>query len=133
MDKSIFVIDDQEISLKIAGFILKRHGSFNTIATYSEANVALEYIVSNRNNGLALPDVIFLDLNMPIMDGWNFLDKYKEFSTCMAKDIDIYILSSSTDAREIKRAEQYPFVKGFFSKPLSPEMLSILANTLISA
>lgn len=133
MDKSIFVIDDCQLNLSIAKFIIKRYSSFDKITCYSEAQKALEDIVCNRNNKILLPDVLLLDLNMPVMDGWQFLDTYMEINACLVKDIDVYILSSSTDSREIQRSKQYGCVKGFFSKPLTPEMLLHVKKTLASA
>ena len=123
MDKSIFVIDDYSINLKVAQMTIKRHGFFVTITTYSEAQFALEDLVNHRNNKTLLPDVILLDLHMPVMNGWEFLDKFKEISPCLAKDIEIYILSSSVDIREIQRSKQYSSVNDFLSKPLSIEMM----------
>ena len=133
MDKSIFVIDDCQLNLSIAKFIINRYSFFDKITCYSEAQKALEDIVCNRNNKILLPDVLLLDLNMPVMDGWLFLDRYKEINTSLVKEIDIYILSSSTDAREIQRSKQYDCVKGFFSKPLTPEMLLNMKSSLASA
>lgn len=133
MDKSIFIIDDCQLNLSIAKFIINRDSFFDKITSYSEAQKALEDIVRNSNSKILLPDVILLDLNMPVMDGWQFLDRYKEINTSLVKGIDIHILSSSTDAREIQRSKQYDCVKGFFSKPLTPEMLLNMKNSLASA
>ncbi|MEJ6979645.1 response regulator [Pedobacter sp. P351] len=134
MNKSIFVIDDYLINLLIAKIIIKNHGFFETITPYLEAQKALEDIIHNQSSKLMLPDVILLDLNMPVMDGWNFLDRYKEISPSLGKCIDIYILSSSTDIREIQRSKQYTAVNGFLSKPLTKEMLEdIMISNLATA
>ena len=134
MNTNIFVIDDYSINLKIAEFIIRDHGYFDVITTYLEAQNALEYIVSQRNNKALLPDVILLDLNMPVMDGWQFLDRYKEVVSSLSKSIDIYILSSSIDVREIQRSKQYESVRGFLTKPLSTEMIeNIMVTGLATA
>ena len=75
-----------------------------------------------------LPEVIFLDLNMPIMDGWEFLDEFGKLSE--EKDIRIYILSSSVDSRDMERAKKYGMVNGFIAKPLTDAKIKELAQEI---
>jgi CheY-like chemotaxis protein len=96
------------------------------------ADVTSEYIVFNDGenalNGLksrmehpekleAIPDVILLDLNMPVMDGWRFLDEFTQIQS--PKKITIYIVSSSINPLDIERAKQYDEVKEYIIKPIS--------------
>lgn len=129
MNKSIFVIDDNSINLMIAEIIIKNQNFFETVTSYAEAQKALVDIFGNRKDKTLLPDVILLDLNMPVMDGWQFLDKYEEIRPSLPKDIDIYILSSSIDVRDIQRSKQYHSVKSFLSKPLKMEMLEDITSS----
>ena len=129
MSKSIYVIDDYLINLMVAKMIIKHHGFFDKITLYSEAQKALEDLVGNRDNKMLLPDVILLDIHMPVMNGWQFLDEFEMINPCFVKDIEIYILSSSTDIAEIRRSRQYKSVNGFLSKPLEAEMLENMLTT----
>ncbi|MEJ6982554.1 response regulator [Pedobacter sp. P351] len=128
----IFVIDDCPLNLVLAKIIIKKHGFF-TATCFSEAQLALDYIACNQNDSINLPDVILLDLNMPVMDGWQFLAKFEE-QLPLVKVIGVYMLSSSTDLRDVQRAKQYQSVKEFFTKPLSTEMLNeIMISSLATA
>ncbi|MBC8053994.1 MAG: response regulator [Sphingobacteriaceae bacterium] len=132
MSKSIFVIDDYLINLKVAEMIIKHHGFFDSITTFEEAQLALDFLISEQKNDQSLPDVILLDLSMPVMDGWQFLDKFEELAPLLNKRIDIYILSSSTDIRDKMRANRYPTVKDYFTKPISEEMLQDIRATILA-
>lgn len=133
MGKSIFVIDDYSINLFIAQMVIEDHGFFDKVTTFSQAEEALDFLVQNQNDQDTLPNVILLDLNMPVMNGWQFLDKFEKLLPCLIRQIDIYILSSSMDNRDVDRAHRYVSVNKFLSKPLCPEMLQDIMTTYISS
>ncbi|HTR31701.1 MAG TPA: hypothetical protein VMH27_20655, partial [Puia sp.] len=77
----------------------------------------------------ALPEFIFLDLNMPVLDGWGFLEAYSAIWDKLDKNISLYILSSTISSDDIARALAYPVTKGFLIKPLDKaKMEAILQN-----
>lgn len=129
MDKSIFVIDDYPLNLITANHTIKQHGFFGKITAYSEAQLALDYLINNKHNPAVLPNVILLDLNMPIMNGWEFIEALEELAPNLIGTIDIYILSSSVDPGDIKRSKEYTSVNGFLSKPLARTMLHNMMKT----
>jgi CheY-like chemotaxis protein len=112
--------------------MITKHKIFDEFVSYLEAAKALEYLEGNRNEPEALPDVILLDLNMPVVDGWLFLERYEIFKKDLSKDIKIYIVSSSVDDKDISRSQSYASVKGFISKPLSPDILRKTMETFPS-
>ena len=76
-----------------------------------------------RQDPSKLPDYILLDINMPIMNGWEFLDEYKRLNIDPLGKSKIYIISSSVFSNDINKARSYPLVKNFISKPLSVEKI----------
>ncbi|MGV3509772.1 MAG: response regulator [Sphingobacteriaceae bacterium] len=123
----VFIIDDDPIHQRIAQIMIAKHKLFDEFVSYTEAGEALEVLENNTDVTESLPDVILLDLNMPVIDGWGFLEKFDKIKTSLAKEIRIFIVSSSVDEKDISRSQSYSSVKGFISKPLTPD---IIRNTI---
>lgn len=119
----VFIIDDDPIHQRIAQIMIAKHKLFDEFVSYTEAGEALEVLESNINVTDSLPDVILLDLNMPVIDGWGFLERFDKIKTSLAKEIKIFIVSSSVDEKDISRSQSYSSVKGFISKPLTPDII----------
>jgi len=71
----------------------------------------------------SIPELIFLDINMPVMNGWEFLDEFVKIRPALHKKIDIYILSSSTDNHDIEKAKSNPAITDYIVKPLTADSL----------
>ncbi|MBK5277531.1 MAG: response regulator, partial [Bacteroidia bacterium] len=95
----------------------------DAIHQFASGDAALRYITANCDIPTNLPDIILLDINMPVTDGWMFLDSYRKIKTTLSKDIVIYVVTSSIDQRDIEHSKQYHEVKGFISKPLEMERI----------
>lgn len=118
--KKIMLVDDVEIS----NFIMKRMISKASPATkifdYTYPEKALE-VLSEIN-----PDLIFLDLNMPAVDGWQFLETMKDSTIT----IPVYILTSSTSELDLQKSRNYNNVKDFLIKPIDADALKAILNDL---
>lgn len=119
----VFIIDDDPIHQRIAQIMISKHQLFDEYVSFTEAGKGLQFLEENCEVIEALPDVILLDLNMPVMDGWDFLDKFEKIRHTLIKDIRIFIVSSSVDEKDISRSQSYASVKGFISKPLTPDVI----------
>ncbi|MFN5706366.1 MAG: sigma-70 domain-containing protein, partial [bacterium] len=92
------------------------------IQIFSLAQEALDFFANSDENNY--PQLILLDINMPIMNGFVFLQEYSKLLGERSNKIDVFMLSSSVDPNDIRKSEDYSFVKGFISKPLSLEHLN---------
>lgn len=118
------VIDDDPINNLVCEINIARFNSLAEIKIFSEPEIALLAIEEMYRHTLQnIPAVLFLDINMPTMTGWEFLEEYQKFSPQVHNQITIYMLSSSMETVDKEKAEKNPFVKGFFSKPLSLDAL----------
>jgi CheY-like chemotaxis protein len=124
----IFIVDDDPIHQQIAKIMIDRQGISNAMRTFSEAQEVLQYLRDHQQQQEALPDVILLDLNMPVMDGWDFLEEYAGFYEGLTRNINIYVLTSSIDETDRERVNAYSFVKGYLTKPLSMDIILQLAE-----
>ena len=113
-DDPIFVFGTKKI-MKLANFC----NGFMVFHNGEEALDHLKPIIESNND--SLPDVILLDLNMPVMDGWEFLDEFVKIPC--EKEITIYIVTSSIDPMDMDRAKDYDNISNYLIKPISAQKL----------
>lgn len=119
------IIDDDNLYLKIVQRIIESKGLCKEIIVFKNGKDAIDHFKSIINDPdiKKIPDVIFLDLNMPIMDGWEFLDEFLKIPRALKKKITLYVVSSSIDPRDINRAKAISLVEDYLIKPISYDEL----------
>jgi CheY-like chemotaxis protein len=117
---TVLLIDDDEINNMICTKIISKNDFATNVVACSSARQGLKYLQDALADGaIPLPTVIFLDINMPVMNGWDFLDQYKQLSGLADKGIVLIMLSSSSSANDLSRAQGYPQVSDYITKPLT--------------
>ena len=121
---SILLVDDDEINNFISIKLIKKAVDNADIKACLNGKFAIDELSEiQRQDPSKLPDYILLDINMPIMNGWEFLDEYKRIGIDPMGKSKIFIISSSVFSNDISKARSYPLVKNFVSKPLSVEKI----------
>jgi CheY-like chemotaxis protein len=112
------VIDDDKIFQFSAKRLLEATGLVDQILQFPDGEIAWEYFILNKNNPEELPDLVFLDLNMPYLDGWGFLKRFTG-TKFKKKLITIYISTSSDNKQDREWFNAFPKLKGYLLKPIS--------------
>jgi len=121
MEFNFLVVDDDDVNLYIMTRLVERTAYKTNMITKTDGNSGIDYLQQLIQNKEPLPTLILVDINMPISDGWEFLDRYKQLA--IEQNIDVYILTSSVFDIDIERSKDYEFLAGFISKPITVEKL----------
>lgn len=116
---TIMLIDDDEPTNFLSRMLIEEARCAEHIQVADSGKVALDYLSKSNNS----PDLIFLDINMPAMNGWEFLEKYKELEKAKQGKIVIIMLTTSLNPDDKVKAGQIPEISGFENKPLSSELI----------
>jgi len=126
-NKMICIIDDDPLFIEGTKTIIDMSRTNNDYVVFYNGEDALKAISEKINNSEILPDIIFLDLNMPIMDGWQFLSEFSKLA--INTYIPIYVVSSSINQNDISKAKSFKCVIDYIEKPISFDVLDkILSN-----
>ncbi len=127
-----FIIDDD----KLYQFGMKRMLHHLTIETeimqFENGLYAIDFLKKHKDKKNYLPDIIFLDINMPVMNGWEFLDEFVNLHLHQEKKITIYMVTSSVNNAEILKAASYKEIKNYIIKPISIASLKDVFKNMIT-
>jgi len=126
--EKVMVVDDAEIDRFLAKKVLTKHAFAKEVLPLDSATNALNYLSEHQENREALPDLIFLDINMPKMNGFDFLEEYKKLPEAVKKKCIIVMLSSSLLPEDRELAMNNPYVCQFLNKPLTGDKLKDVVN-----
>jgi CheY-like chemotaxis protein len=120
---TICVIDDDEIYQFIIKKEIESTKLFDKIITFSNGEDAINFFQNLSENSKELPDVILLDINMPVLDGWQFLDEYALLKPRLTKKIIIYLVTSSVDERDMEHTKKINEISDYIVKPVTRQKL----------
>lgn len=122
--KNVCIIDDDDLFLILSKLLMEEVDFSEYIHDFEDGRNALDYLKLVMEKDL--PEVLFLDINMPMMDGWEVMGELEKLG--IVGKIKIYITSSSINPVDLKKAEDSPFISGFVNKPLNPSKLKSIAD-----
>lgn len=126
----VALVDDDSIFKFTASRLIQSAKLAGEIISFENGGDAIQYLKENAASVDKLPDHLFLDINMPFIDGWMFLEDFVQMKNTLTKEINIYMVSSSIDQRDMNKSKEYPEVKEFVVKPVSIETFSRLLQTV---
>lgn len=132
MLSKILFVDDDPITLMLCKKVIEKAEFSKEIITASNGEDALKYFDTIKtNNEDNFPQLMFLDLNMPIMGGWEFLDAFTDENYISSfPKLKVIVLSSTIDPKDIEKSRSYPMVINFLSKPITKEMLQSIKDNI---
>ncbi|MDI1234342.1 MAG: response regulator [bacterium] len=115
--KKAYIIDDDEIIVYLTDKIIKEENFCEQSETFNNGQLALDRLKEVIENGEPLPDVMLVDINMPVMDGWELLDEIVKLP--LKQPIPLIIFTSSINPADREKAFTYSTIKGYIQKPLT--------------
>ena len=128
----VLLIDDDPITTFLTERLLRYEGLSDTAASFQSPVEALAFLLRQIPAGL-VPQVILLDLNMPLISGWDFLDLLKRHELQLQGQCFVYLLTSSVVPSDAARAQTYPLVAGLLHKPLDKHQIQQIRAHVLSA
>ncbi|WP_103865931.1 response regulator [Aquimarina sp. I32.4] len=128
----VLLIDDDKATNFFNERVVTKHKDFYQVNTVQSGMEALEYLSKVENNKATSPDLIFLDINMPAMNGWEFLVEFSKLNQKVTEGIKVILLSTSSNPDDVMASAKNHSVDDFINKPLSLDLLdNVLTNHFI--
>lgn len=121
--KTLALVDDDAVFVYLTKIAIEETNLVDLIKVFENGLDAITFLEENKDNLAVLPEVILLDLSMPIMNGWQFLEEFVMLNPSIGKKITIYVCSSSISPDEVNKAKSISEVTDFIVKPITKEKL----------
>lgn len=119
----VMIIDDNNMDLYISSRMISKSLFGKKVLQYCSAVAALQYLEDHQHESSLLPEIIFVDIYMPIMSGFEFMDSYEKLSCLLKDNCKVFIVSSSLDNLDIESAKSDKNITAFHEKPITKEFL----------
>ena len=120
-----YIIDDDKIFVFVLKKYLEKNDNFNQVFDFKNAEEVVGLLSDEKEQ---LPDMILLDINMPVIDGWQFLEQIEQLPN--KEKLNVFIMSSSIDANDIEKSKSFSTVKAFISKPINNDKLNKMIDSI---
>lgn len=125
---TIWVIDDDPIYQIITNKMIKKSELFFNVLTFKNGKEAIDEFKNKLEKKDLLPNILLLDINMPVMDGWEFMDEMLELKNEIHEKINIYIVSSSIAIEDKNKSKKYPKIVDYLVKPINNEDIKLITE-----
>lgn len=124
----VFLVDDDSITNMLNEKIIIKHDIANSVSTFTDGYLALRQLKENAliSSEKNIPDIIFLDINMPEINGWKFIEELLSIDAIDFNKCKVIMLSSSIDIIDIQKSISFSVISNFITKPLTPDKLKSL-------
>ncbi|GAB3331159.1 response regulator [Marivirga atlantica] len=129
---NICVIDDDDIYQFAVSRIIESAVETSSVMSFYDGEEALEYFESLNGNDDPIPDIIFLDINMPRLNGFEFMEGYNKIKHRLSKKSKVFMVSSSIDPADIQRSKEMDGIEDYVSKPLDSSLVTQIVSRLAS-
>ncbi|MBP1225693.1 response regulator [Flavobacterium sp. 1355] len=121
--ETVMIIDDNSVDLYITSRMISKNNFGKHLLLFTSGEEALKYLLEHQHNTSLLPQVIFVDIYMPLMSGFEFLDAFDKLDDTLKNHIKTYVISSTIDNADIIRSSRNENVSAFHVKPITKEFL----------
>jgi CheY-like chemotaxis protein len=126
--KLAYIVDDDEIMIHLAELLITRSQFSEKTEMFGDAREAIHKLKDISSKKGEMPDVILFDLNMPEMDGWEFVEEYQKLN--LGNNISLFVFTSSINPADEEKARTYKVIKGFIKKPLTVHTLDKILRAI---
>jgi len=126
---TVMIIDDNAIDLYVTSRMILKNNFSKKVLEFSLAQNALQYLQDNQNNTALLPQVLLVDIYMPMMSGFEFMEAYDKLPDTFKNNSKTYIVSSSLDENDISRAKNDRNITAFHEKPVNKDFLDSIGSS----
>lgn len=130
--KNLALVDDDDVFVFLTRRMIEESKMVQDIKVFHNGLEVLNFLRNNEKNFEILPEVMFLDLSMPIMDGWEFLSEFVKVNPVIGKKITIYVCSSSISNHDIERSKSIPEVTDFIIKPMTKDKITEIIKSIVN-
>ena len=128
MIKNIWIIDDDEIFQFTAQKYLELKKAAEKATSFTNGHEAMNHLQQIVHDPDDLPDVILLDINMPVFDGWQFIKEFTRVQEALQKKVLVFLTTSSIDQADFDKAKGINIIAGYIVKPLNEEKINDILN-----